>query len=169
MQLQDVPAVAAIAAETPARGWDATQLAREIAETPNARYVVAIEGSTGEVLGFAGQWFVVDLAHVTNMGVDAAHRRRGIGRALLLGLVHAAAAEAIDAITLEVRPSNVAAIALYEEFGFYVTGRRKGYYVEPLEDALIMSTESIASAAYRARLERIGCRIADTLGTAQES
>jgi hypothetical protein len=78
---------------------------------------------------------------------------------LLHGLLTLAQGEGMDAMTLEVRPSNAAARALYTEFGFYVTGERKSYYADTGEDALILTTESIHSSPYRERMERIAERL----------
>lgn len=80
-------------------------------------------------------------AHVLNLCVDAASRRRGIGRQLLAELLDVACASGADAVFLEVRPSNQAAIRLYEDAGFHAVGRRSGYYPAPFgrEDALVMA------------------------------
>ena len=162
MVLDDVDPVAAIASQTPAQGWSAAEIAREVRETPSARYLVVVDAADGRVLGFAGMWLVVDIAHVTNMGVHPQHRRRGLGRLLLRGLIDAALDGGTDAMTLEVRPSNAAARALYEEFGFYVSGERRRYYVDPPEDALIMTTEGLSTPAYGARLASIDRRIEES-------
>jgi ribosomal-protein-alanine N-acetyltransferase len=61
----------------------------------------------------------------------------------------------MESVTLEVRVSNVAARALYRAYGFYEVGLRKRYYADNHEDAIIMTTEPLDSAAYRARLERL--------------
>jgi ribosomal-protein-alanine N-acetyltransferase len=57
--------------------------------------------------------------------------------------------------TLEVRESNEAARALYRAYGFYEVGRRKRYYPDNREDAVIMTTEELTGAAYQARLARL--------------
>jgi ribosomal-protein-alanine N-acetyltransferase len=74
------------------------------------------------------------------VAVDPTRRRQGIARALLGGLLAEAQARDLRLVVLEVRPSNREAIALYESFGFRVTGRRRGYYYDTGEDALIMET-----------------------------
>ena len=75
--------------------------------------------------------------HIMNVAVDPDHRREGIATALLLGLI-----ERINDVraryTLEVRESNVGAIALYERYGFRAAGRRRRYYQDNGEDAVIM-------------------------------
>ena len=93
---------------------------------------------TATVVGYLCLWAVADEVHVTNLAVDPAWRGEGIGR-LLLGtlLVHHRAAGARRAF-LEVRPGNVGARRLYEGLGFREVGRRRGYYVDTGEDALLL-------------------------------
>jgi ribosomal-protein-alanine N-acetyltransferase len=74
--------------------------------------------------------------HLMSIAVAPEQRRAGIGAGLVGALLEALAEDA--RLTLEVRPSNAAAIALYERFGFMVAGRRRGYYADTGEDALIM-------------------------------
>ena len=93
---------------------------------------------TGTVVGYLCLWAVADEVHVTNLAVDPAWRGEGIGR-LLLGtlLVHHRAGGAHRAF-LEVRPGNVGARRLYKGLGFREVGRRRGYYVDTGEDALLL-------------------------------
>ncbi|NLM74304.1 MAG: ribosomal protein S18-alanine N-acetyltransferase [Clostridiaceae bacterium] len=103
---------------------------------PGAIYIVAeVEG---RICGYAGMWKVIDEGHITNIAVHPDYRRRGYGAALIENLISIARNNGINAITLEVRPSNRAAISLYERFGFKTFGRRKNYYADNNEDALIM-------------------------------
>jgi ribosomal-protein-alanine N-acetyltransferase len=77
-----------------------------------------------------------DVWHLMNIAVDPSLRRQGIAVALMEQLIARAGSEA--PYTLEVRPSNAAAIALYERFGFRSAGTRPRYYQDTGEDALIM-------------------------------
>ena len=90
------------------------------------------------VVGYLCLWAVADEVHVTNLAVDPAWRGEGVGR-LLLGtlLVHHRASGARRAF-LEVRPGNVEARRLYRSLGFQEVGRRRGYYVDTGEDALLL-------------------------------
>jgi ribosomal-protein-alanine N-acetyltransferase len=86
--------------------------------------------------------------HIMNVAVDPADRRTGIATALLTGLI-----ERINdtraRFTLEVRESNVGAIALYERYGFRAAGRRRRYYRDNGEDAVIMwRTPSTAAGRF---------------------
>jgi [ribosomal protein S18]-alanine N-acetyltransferase len=86
-------------------------------------------------------WVVLDEMHILNLAVHPAHRRRGIARRLLAeGLVQARALGA-ELAWLEVRPSNLAAQALYKSFGFKEVGRRPHYYDDTHEDALLLTLE----------------------------
>ena len=79
-------------------------------------------------------------ADMMNVAVSPAYRRQGIGRALVLALCEALKTRMqATVLTLEVRDSNAAAIALYQGFGFEEVGRRKNYYDLPKEDALILT------------------------------
>ena len=77
-----------------------------------------------------------DVMHLMNIAVDPAARRRGIATALLEQMIERAGPE--QSYTLEVRPSNAGAIALYERFGFRSAGTRRRYYRDTGEDAVIM-------------------------------
>lgn len=104
------------------------------------------------VAGWVVVWFVAGEAHIASIGVAEPERRRGVGELLVLGAIEAAASNACDELTLEVRRSNEAAQALYRKYGFREVGERKGYYVDDKEDALIMTTPDIRDPEYAARL-----------------
>jgi [ribosomal protein S18]-alanine N-acetyltransferase len=116
-------------------------------------YVVALEGST--VVGFAGMVFTGGDGHVTTIAVDASHRRRGVGTRLLLALAVDARRRGVDALTLEVRASNEAALALYRRFGFAPAGIRRGYYADNGEDALVLWANDVTDDAYGQRLAHL--------------
>ncbi|MDQ3044755.1 MAG: ribosomal protein S18-alanine N-acetyltransferase, partial [Chloroflexota bacterium] len=84
--------------------------------------------ATSELIGFAGMWIVFDEAHITTIGVDPAHRGRGLGELLLVALVDDAIRRGANSMTLEVRVSNEAAQSLYRKYGFSVRGVRRRYY-----------------------------------------
>jgi len=85
--------------------------------------------------------------HVTNLAVHPSFRRRGIARALLDHVLKEARRSGVELVFLEVRPTNVEALALYESFDFRVIGRRKGYYFDTGEDALVMEARLGAETA----------------------
>jgi len=86
--------------------------------------------------------------HLMNIAVDPAQRRQGVATALLEQMLERAGREA--SYTLEVRPSNEGAIALYERFGFRTAGTRKRYYSDTGEDAMIMWRTAAATSAQSA-------------------
>jgi ribosomal-protein-alanine N-acetyltransferase len=86
-------------------------------------------------------WEIGDELHVTNIAVHPGLRRRGLARRLLGAILEDGRARRLRAVTLEVRPTNDEARTLYESFGFRVVGRRRGYYYDTGEDALIMESD----------------------------
>ena len=100
------------------------------------------------IVGFLGAWYAADEAHVITVGVRREYRGRGVGELLLIAVIEQARARGASIVTLEVRPSNLAARNLYAKYGFDATGVRKGYYVDDREDALIMTAGPIRDASY---------------------
>lgn len=96
----------------------------------------------GSLVGYIGMKAVLDEADITNVAVDPDRRRQGIGKMLLRELLAKAGDTGIRRIFLEVRVSNTAARALYEQAGFRTVDVRKNYYEKPKEDAYIMVWES---------------------------
>ena len=95
-------------------------------------------------IGFCTVWRVLDELHINNLAVLPAYRRAGIGSALLTHVLDEGARMGAKRATLEVRRSNEAARQLYERFGFSIVGVRKGYYSNPIEDALVLWREELA-------------------------
>jgi ribosomal-protein-alanine N-acetyltransferase len=101
------------------------------------------------VIGFVGVWLIVDEAHIVTVAVRDSYRRRGIGELLLIAAIEVALMNERDAVSLECRVSNDAAIALYHKYGFQRLGIRPRYYSDNREDAVIMTAERIGSAPYQ--------------------
>jgi ribosomal-protein-alanine N-acetyltransferase len=116
--------------------WSRQAFEQELSANEAAFYLVAV--LAGEIIGYAGLWAILDEGHITNVAVHPAHRRKGLGKILLAELIRISESHGIHSHTLEVRVSNEAAIGLYKKFGFKVVGRRKEYYPDNLEDALIL-------------------------------
>ena len=112
---------------------------RQELRNPMAVYFTAQSG--GDVVGYAGMHCICGEGHITNLAVAPGHRRAGVARALLDALLAHAHAHRLALLTLEVRASNKAALALYGGLGFAQAGLRHGYYDAPREDALIMTLE----------------------------
>ena len=120
------------------RPWSRKMLAEEL-DNECAAFLVAEDAVTGDVLGYAGLLVAADEGYITNVAVFPEQRRRGIAGQLLQVFLNFAEANRAAFLTLEVRPSNAAAIALYQGFDFQEAGRRKNYYDLPKEDALILT------------------------------
>lgn len=122
--------------------WSRSAFDREIADNMTAEYIVA-EAPSGSICGYAGMWVLMDEGHITNIAVHPDFRRQGIGTALLCEMARRGRARGVDKLTLEVRPSNAAAQNLYSQLGFVARGRRKRYYSDTGEDAIIMWLDDI--------------------------
>ena len=131
----DADAVAAIEEKSFAMPWSRADFWRE-ANNELATYIVG--ELDGKVVAYAGAWVSFNQAEVMNVAVEPELRGQGIGTILFGELIKAVKERGATAITLEVRPSNTAAVKLYENFGLKSVGRRKGYYLDNGEDALIM-------------------------------
>jgi ribosomal-protein-alanine N-acetyltransferase len=137
--------------------WSYGLYLTELAQPSSRTYVVARYGQ--RVIGYGGLMLAVGDAHVTTLAVAPGWQRRGIGRVLLLRLAREACARGAAHLTLEVRVTNVAAQALYREFGFVPAGIRKNYYAEVNEDAIVMWAYDVATPEYAARLDAIASRL----------
>ncbi len=172
MREADVNTVQEIEREIFATPWPRNAYYRELASRASAHYVVLRHEGLAEmpsrfrlpdldptIVGYGGMWRMYDEAHVTTIGVRRDLQHQGYGRILFAGLVQASYDLGAKWITLEVRTSNDNAMRMYEGFGFKVIGRRKGYYTDNGEDAIVMWSDSIHSPRFRrafeANLERI--------------
>ncbi len=122
--------------------WNLDGYQREI-DSPNSDLLV-LQRETFDphrapaLLAIGCSWTILEEAHITLLAVDWDYQRQGLGQAMLYCLLKAAHDRGLERATLEVRVSNQAAIALYEKFGFQTAGRRKRYYAETGEDALVL-------------------------------
>ena len=132
----DLPAVAAIEAQTPGH-WTAAQLAAEL-ERAGGWYFVA-RRDNGEVVGYLCGYTVADEAEILKLAVTVSCRRQGVAAQLLEYALAGLAAQGVSRVFLELRAGNQPARKLYEKIGFGHSGMRKGYYRNPLEDALLMA------------------------------
>lgn len=109
-----------------------------LVNNPRAIFTVACDHASGSVVGYVVAWLVADEAEVANLAVAPPHRTRGVGARLLDSALSAARRGGARAAHLEVRDSNATARALYASRGFTAVGRRRRYYREPEEDALLL-------------------------------
>lgn len=118
--------------------WSRESFWQEAANT-DAYYLLGIDiDKDNLIMAYAGCWVLGNEGHITNVAVDPDYQGQGMGRKLMEKLVEAVKPLGVDSMTLEVRPSNTRALALYEKLGFKSVGRRPKYYTQPVEDAEIM-------------------------------
>ena len=132
----DLPAILAIERVSFTDPWSRSSFAT-LLEQPRVYFAVALDAAE-RLLGYTVTWFVLDEAELANLAVSPDARGRGVGALLLEGAIATAAARGSESMFLEVRASNVSAIALYTSHGFVEINRRRSYYKKPVEDALIL-------------------------------
>jgi len=131
-------------------------------DNPLAHYMVAVVPAgtaagppAGIVIGYAGFWLMAGEAHIVDIAVQKERRRSGVGELLLICLLDLAVELKASLATLEVRASNQPAFRLYAKYGFQTEGRRRRYYNDDGEDALIMTAGEIGSPFFHKRLDRL--------------
>ena len=140
MVAADIPILMDVERRAFRNPWSEDLFRREL--THDWSTILLAEGTNAEgaeaLLGFVIFWVVHDEIHILNVAVDPPARRRHVARSLLDEVLDRGRRQALALATLEVRKSNVGAIALYEGLGFRPVGLRKGYYVDEGEDAIVM-------------------------------
>ena len=106
-------------------------------------HIYVVRTADCRVAGFCAFWLVFDEIHINNLAMRPHYRGLGMGTALLTHVVSAGRDLGARRATLEVRASNEAALRLYERMRFFVAGRRRNYYSNPVEDALILWRDDI--------------------------
>ena len=138
MTAEHIPQIAELERACFSHPWSEELLAQELWNDASA--VIVAEGEDGTVLGYAGVSTVLDEGYIDNVAVASQFRRQGVADELIAALVRFGRAK-LAFLTLEVRASNAPAIALYAKHGFREAGRRKNYYDDPKEDAILMTLE----------------------------
>jgi ribosomal-protein-alanine N-acetyltransferase len=131
----DLEAIARIEADSFGDPWPADAFRTYL----GGCFLVAEEA--GAVLGYLVARTAGDEAEVLDVAVDPAARGRGIGRALLADALRGLRERGARRAYLEVRESNTVALGLYQSLGFRPVGRRRGYYRQPTEDALVLARD----------------------------
>lgn len=137
-KIYDVPALARIEEESFVSPWSPEEIARDV--VMNERAFVAVAELDGIPVGYADMWLVAGEAQLYKIVVDPAYRRSSIGKKLLEYMVRVAM-DSCSVMTLEVRRSNIPALALYGKGGFRDVGVRRGYYSDNGEDAILMNKD----------------------------
>lgn len=131
----DIPSIAEIERSCFSSPWSEDSIKSSFDNSSNHFYIAEIDGI---ISGYIGLSVVLDEGYILNVAVLPDHRRKGIAKALLNEIINIYEKD-LKFLTLEVRPSNTAAIGLYEGFGFERVGSRKNYYRNPAEDALLLT------------------------------
>jgi len=172
MRLEDIPQVVSIDRVSFPMAWSARTYQFEITNRDTSQMVAleapqlaphhnsgwrgALQRLVGPkapavIVGYGGCWLIAGEAHISTIAVHPDFRGKGLGELLLAGMLRRAVQLGGEYSVLEVRASNGTAQALYEKYEYKVVGRRKGYYRDNSEDALLMEVRPLDDG-YRERL-----------------
>lgn len=141
MMVEDVPAVVELDQKSFSLPWPERSFRFELTDNPASRCWVA--ELDGKVVGMIVVWLIIDEAHVATVATDPDYRRQGIGKRLLSHALLNLMQEGARSSFLEVRESNLPAQEMYRKFGYETSGRRRRYYRDNDEDAILMSLASL--------------------------
>jgi [ribosomal protein S18]-alanine N-acetyltransferase len=136
----DAPAALSLLEESP----EASMWSRESLEESISQWIAWAAELDGQVVGFLIGRPAGDEFEILNLAVGEKFRRRGIATKLIQTVTETARAAGVAQIFLEVRASNLPGIALYTHLAFHVCGRRKNYYRDPMEDAVLLTLNNLA-------------------------
>lgn len=143
--------------------WTMEAYQREL-DSPNSDLLGLFSPFSGtQLLGMGCFWSILEEAHITLLAVHPQYQSQGLGQALLYSLLRTAGDRGLERATLEVRASNLAAISLYEKFGFQTAGRRRRYYQDNGEDALILWLSDLQHPQFSAKLDNWHILVKDYL------
>ena len=131
----EIPDIAEIERECFSHPWSEGSI-KDSFNNKSSRFFVA--ETDQKIVGYIGLFVSIDAVDILNVATRPDYRRGGVATALLNHIINIYEKE-MSFLTLEVRPSNTAAIKLYESFGFERVGERKDYYRDPLENALLLT------------------------------
>jgi len=140
MRLADVVEIAALEERIFSDPWSADSFLAEVERREEIGYPMVVRDGEG-IAAYAVVWFLVDEIHIGNFAVRPDRWGQGLGSALLTHILDEGRRRQMTYATLEVRSSNVRAIALYERFGFRQVAVRKKYYRDNREDAKVLARE----------------------------
>lgn len=141
MTVEDVPAVVELDQKSFSLPWPERSFRFELTDNPASRCWVA--ELDGRVVGMIVVWLIVSEAHVATVATHPDYRRQGIGKRLLSHALLNLMREGARSSFLEVRESNLGAQEMYRKLGYEVSGRRRRYYRDNDEDAILMSLASL--------------------------
>jgi ribosomal-protein-alanine N-acetyltransferase len=135
MEIKDLPEIMDIEMSSFSIPWSATAFINEINKINSLTKVAEFQG---KVIGYICINYIFNEAHILNLAVHPDYRRQGIATALMKDALSNLFKKGCIYFYLEVRESNIIAQRFYKKFGFKTVGKRKGYYLSPNEDAIIM-------------------------------
>lgn len=138
MKEKDLPAVLAIETLSFSNPWSDNTFRGEIQNTSVSFPLVVVRRPGDDVIGYIIFWHIQEDVQINNVAVRPDFRGKGIGEALTRHVIEKVRKNGATFVTLEVRPSNAEAVALYTKLGFEILGTRKNYYTNPDEDAYMM-------------------------------
>ena len=118
-----------------------------------------------QIIGMGCLWSIVEEAHITLLAVHPDYRCQGLGQLLLFKLLEDAIARKLEWATLEVNENNLAAVNLYQKYGFKIAGKRKNYYQPAGDDALVLWLKNIQHSEFKSRLRQWQSQLSDRLST----
>jgi ribosomal-protein-alanine N-acetyltransferase len=158
MQLEDLVQVQAIDRSSFSLPWPESAYRHEIEDNRLSLCLVAEAqepGSKARIISLIVIWLVLDEAHIATIATHPEYRHQGVARAILAVALRQSIQRGAKMATLEVRASNLHAQALYRQFGFENVGRRRRYYRDNQEDALLMTVGALDEIYYDWLLEMI--------------
>jgi ribosomal-protein-alanine N-acetyltransferase len=141
MTLDDIPAVINLDQKSFSLPWPERSFRFEVTDNPASRCWVA--ELDGKVVGMIVVWLLVDEAHIATLATHPDFRRQGVAKRLLSHALLHLIEEGAQSSFLEVRESNLAAREMYRKFGYEEAGRRRRYYRDNDEDAILMNLNSL--------------------------
>jgi len=120
-----------------------------------SQFVLGPAPTKQNIVGFAGIWFMAGEAHLITIAVRDGYRGLSVGEYLITAVIDTAIQYKAGLVTLEVRSSNKAAQSLYEKYGLYASGKRKHYYSDTKEDAIIMTTGDINAEEFQTTFRQL--------------
>jgi ribosomal-protein-alanine N-acetyltransferase len=143
MTLEDIPAVVELDQLSFTLPWPERSFRFEVTDNPASRcWVFEMDD---RIVGMIVVWLLVDEAHVATISTHPDHRRQGIAKKLLTYALRYMSKEGAVTSFLEVRENNLAAQEMYRKFGYEAVGRRKKYYKDTSEDAILMTLNGLES------------------------
>lgn len=152
---QDLDRILAIEQASFSAPWTRKMFEAELGGNPFGSFLTArwrTDGGPGPVIGYMCFWVVFEELRLMNLGVDPSVRRQGIGTRLVRHALSMGAEQGAVRACLEVRVSNQAALSLYERVGFLAVGKRFRYYINPVEDAVLMEMNPLRPALQQSDL-----------------